>query len=1422
MAKAKFVACQIIRNRNQNYHFYFHSLIILLLINCLLENNMRLLTGTSEIRLVVLGTGEQTLINFNNDYIPTQILVNGASCDRVCNLIETTNNVIIKFNPGITNCAGMFQGLNKIKEIDLSNFDFSAVFNMVNMFNGCSGLDKIIFGNIQTTSLLQMTTAFQGCSSLISIDLSNFDFSKVHDMYGVFMFCSSLEEIKFGDINTESLVNAGVLFQGCTSLKSIDLSHFDFSKVNTFYGMFLDCTNLVNVTFGNLNTLSLENMGVVFQNCQKLEYVDLSGINFSKVTNMANMFYNCVELKSVNFGDIVTSSLVKMNGMFQQCSKLTEVDLSKFDTSKVDDMSNMFNLCTNLQNVNFGNIITSSLTNMRELFRQCYNLKSVDLSKFDLSNVVDMDLMFFQCSNLENVNFGNSPTSSLKQMFQLFQECYKLESIDLSNFDTSQVTTMQLMFNSCTNLKYLNLSNFKTSQITTVNNMFSGSHSLVYLDLYSFELDSNVNIDNIFGGLSPNVIICIHDTNTKSYLSGTNKIFFCSDECATINNFKIDINEGKCVESCLDTSNDKYEYNNKCYNKCPTGTLVLGNQCINKDCNVYPENPIECEGDEPLGFYLDPNDGIYLKCYETCKFCHGEGDATDHNCRQCKSGYRNLNDFDNDKNCYVNCPHYYYFYETNTYQCTTDATCPVPYNILITEKGKCIDQCSNDNIYKYEYHGECYNYLINETTYINNNIVVESTDKENDLVETSYKQDNMIPSNKEEDYISQTTYNGNIIQETIYKVGEYKPTSINIDERLYHCSNDNPLMNKCSMVDISDNDEIYSLLKSDILSRYSHNNGKSIVIEGEDDIIFQITNAKNELELLKSNNISDEYNLSIIDLAECEALLKEEYHINPNDSLIFLKKEKVTSKASEKDIQYECFEPYNKTKLNMSICSSIDINIYVKLELSEEAKAVSEHIKSLGYNMFDINDRFYTDLCTPYKTLVNSDILLSDRVDYIYNNEDAQCQGNCEFSNYYLGSKYINCRCSVNNEDIIDTEKIDKFETKSLYQMFYLVLKYSNYEVLKCYKLVFVKTVLSKNWGSIIIFILFILYLICLIFYIVKGIAHLKNCTENILGENGKINGNKINLFFPPFKKKKSSLKDKGKQNKNEMKKPNIVMTEKEPEKKNIKSKKTKNDSTKSLTIFEQGKNKKKSKFRNKDSTKTAIQFEKEASRKSSFAPFFNKENEKMKSSSKAFISNTEIINPKKSKKDRKSKSKYKGSQSEVQLDEKNIENQPNQLDDFELNDLSYPEAIIMDQRNFFQIYLSLLKREHRIIFTFFICRDYNLKPVKMSRFIFLLATDIAMNVFFFSDASMHKIFLNYGKYNFVQQIPQIIYSTIVSQIIEVFLCFLSLTDKHIYQIKSLEININNSKVIKEVLKCIKIKLVIYFVITFIFFCFYW
>ena len=163
------------------------------------------------------------------------------------------------------------------------------------------------------------------------------------------------------------------------------------------------------------------------------------------------------------------------------------------------------------------------------------------------------------------------------------------------------------------------------------------------------------------------------------------------------------------------------------------------------------------------------------------------------------------------------------------------------------------------------------------------------------------------------------------------------------------------------------------------------------------------------------------------------------------------------------------------------------------------------------------------------------------------------------------------------------------------------------------------------------------------------------------------------------------------------------------------------------------------------------------------------------------------------------------------------------QYSNMELNEMEYLEAKQYDKRAFGEVYWSLLSREHLILFTFFSWGDYNLMTIKLSRFFFLVCTDMAMNVFFFTDESMHKIYENKGEWDFAQNITQSVYSLIISQIIQVFICYLTLTDKHVFQIKkNFYEKKNKNAEIFNILKCIRIKLCIFYVYTFIFFLAYW
>ena len=120
-----------------------------------------------------------------------------------------------------------------------------------------------------------------------------------------------------------------------------------------------------------------------------------------------------------------------------------------------------------------------------------------------------------------------------------------------------------------------------------------------------------------------------------------------------------------------------------------------------------------------------------------------------------------------------------------------------------------------------------------------------------------------------------------------------------------------------------------------------------------------------------------------------------------------------------------------------------------------------------------------------------------------------------------------------------------------------------------------------------------------------------------------------------------------------------------------------------------------------------------------------------------------------------------------------------------EINDMKFKYALKIDKRDFVTYYISLLKQKQLILFTFFY-NDYNLYLMKISLFLCIFTLYLMTNTFFFNDDNMHKIYNDYGKYNFIYQIPQILYSTIISSAITIILKNLSLSQKSIIKIKKI------------------------------------
>ena len=163
-----------------------------------------------------------------------------------------------------------------------------------------------------------------------------------------------------------------------------------------------------------------------------------------------------------------------------------------------------------------------------------------------------------------------------------------------------------------------------------------------------------------------------------------------------------------------------------------------------------------------------------------------------------------------------------------------------------------------------------------------------------------------------------------------------------------------------------------------------------------------------------------------------------------------------------------------------------------------------------------------------------------------------------------------------------------------------------------------------------------------------------------------------------------------------------------------------------------------------------------------------------------------------------------------------------NDLNDHELNTLEYELAIEVDKRTYIQYYWSLLKRKQLILFSFYPINDYNLVIIKMCLFLISFSLYITINGFFFSDEAMHKIHENKGTYKILNQIPKIMYSCLVSTVINMILKQLSLSESSLIEIKKEGNKKRVESKAKEVVGFLKIKFLIFYVIDYSLLFFFW
>ena len=110
------------------------------------------------------------------------------------------------------------------------------------------------------------------------------------------------------------------------------------------------------------------------------------------------------------------------------------------------------------------------------------------------------------------------------------------------------------------------------------------------------------------------------------------------------------------------------------------------------------------------------------------------------------------------------------------------------------------------------------------------------------------------------------------------------------------------------------------------------------------------------------------------------------------------------------------------------------------------------------------------------------------------------------------------------------------------------------------------------------------------------------------------------------------------------------------------------------------------------------------------------------------------------------------------------------------------------------------------------------IQELSKSIYIFIIgfAIEYTINGLFYNDDTMHKIYESKGQFEFVNQIPIVIYSNIISYVLNFPLNFLALSNDAIINFKQENSKLNIMKKAKQLKNVLTIKFSLYFIISFL------
>ena len=341
----------------------------------------------------------------------------------------------------------------------------------------------------------------------------------------------------------------------------------------------------------------------------------------------------------------------------------------------------------------------------------------------------------------------------------------------------------------------------------------------------------------------------------------------------------------------------------------------------------------------------------------------------------------------------------------------------------------------------------------------------------------------------------------------------------------------------------------------------------------------------------------------------------------------------------------------------------------------------------------------------------------------------------------------------------INVDKTNSFKDSSD------INNFLNFNLLVCYKSLFNKKNIFHNIGFIILSLILLFHIICIFLFYIKDIHIIKNKIKDIISETKYNNSFKIKVF-----EYNEDLKENGNYNK-------------------IKHERN-----------HQAKGKKKKNIKNKTFDKRQ-----------------NLANTNININNNIKIYNNNLISKLSEEDSRRNIINSNLNAQNIILTE-NIKN----IDENEINILSYDLVILYDKRSCFRYYISLIKSKHNLIYLFNNNDIYNSKIIKFDLLFYGFATYYAINTLFYSDNIIHKVYENKGTYIFKDHFQIIIYSSLISMFLNILVKLLALSNDMILIFKQNKLDNDIQIKTKNLGKKLKIKFIAYFIISTILLLFFW